>query len=55
MNLRLYKYSRIQKAIMEKLIKEMLETSIIQNNTSPFTSPVMLVKKTYHSWRLCGL
>jgi hypothetical protein len=33
---------------MKKMIIKMLETSIIQNNTSPFASPVVLVKKKDH-------
>ena len=44
-NLRAYRYSPVQKAEIEKLIKDMLDKSLIQPNQSPFASPVLLVKK----------
>lgn len=52
-NIRPYRYPIKQKDIIEKLIQEMLDRGIIQNSSSPFASPVVLVGKKDGSWRLC--
>lgn len=44
-----YRYPTIQKDAMKQMVKEMLETGVIRDNTSSFSSLVVLVKKKYGS------
>jgi hypothetical protein len=52
-NVRPYRMSHSQKNSVELLVKEMLKNSEIRTSTSPYSSPVILVRKKDKSWRLC--
>lgn len=52
-NLRPYRYSAMQKSVIEDLIREMLAKGVIQTSSSPFALPVVLVKKKDDDRRLC--
>jgi hypothetical protein len=45
--------SHSQKNSVELPIKEMLQKSKIRPSTSPYSSPIILVRKKEKSWRLC--
>ncbi|XP_021846729.2 uncharacterized protein [Spinacia oleracea] len=52
-NIRPYRYPLKQRDVIEQLIQDMLERGVIQNSSSPFASPVVLVGKKDGTWRLC--
>ena len=48
-----YRYPFYQKSKIEKIFKELLEVGSIRASQSPFSSPVLLVRKANGSWRMC--
>lgn len=51
--LRPYRYTPQQKDEIEQQVAQLLRNKMIQESTSPFASPVLLVKKKNGEWRLC--
>jgi len=52
-NVKPYHYPHSQKCELEKQVKELLDKSMIQPSTSPFSSPVLLARKKDESWHCC--
>ncbi|XP_021317789.1 uncharacterized protein LOC110435983 [Sorghum bicolor] len=51
--IRQYRYSPKLKSEIESQVSELLRTGMIRPSRSPFSSPVLLVKKKDQSWRMC--
>lgn len=51
--LRPYRYTPFQKNEIEQQVAKLLKDNMIQESSSPFASPVLLVKKKTGEWRLC--
>lgn len=51
-SLRPYRYPQTQKDIIDGMVRELLDSGVIQPSSSPFASPVVLVKKKDGSWRM---
>ncbi|KAJ4748790.1 polyprotein [Rhynchospora pubera] len=52
-SIRPYRYSYFQRGEIEKIIEDLLANNFIKPSTSPYSSPVLLVQKKDHTWRLC--
>ena len=52
-NVHPYRYPHFQKTEIEKHVTALLDSGLIQPNRSPFSSPVLLVKKKDGTWRMC--
>ncbi|KAD4585722.1 hypothetical protein E3N88_23323 [Mikania micrantha] len=52
-NIRPYRYPHSQKSEIEKQVSELLTAGFIQPSQSPYSSPILLVKKKEGTWRMC--
>jgi hypothetical protein len=48
-----YRYPYYQNMEIEKIVRDLLNSGVIRSSQSPFSSPVLLVRKADGSWRMC--
>jgi hypothetical protein len=51
-SVRPYRYPFYQKTKIEKVVKDLLKSGVIRHSNNPFSSPVILVRKTDATWRM---
>nr|GEX61992.1 hypothetical protein [Tanacetum cinerariifolium] len=52
-NVRPYRYLPNQKDAIEGMVKELMDSVVIRASQSPFSSPIVMVKKKDDTWRMC--
>ncbi|GJY21523.1 reverse transcriptase [Tanacetum coccineum] len=52
-NVRPYKHPPNQKDVIEGMVKELMDSGVIRASQSPFSSPIVMVKKKDGTWRMC--
>ncbi|GJT98869.1 transposon ty3-I gag-pol polyprotein [Tanacetum coccineum] len=52
-NIRPYRHPPIQKDAIEAMVTELLESGVIRESHSPFSTPIVMVKKKDGTWRMC--
>ncbi|GJY57505.1 retrotransposon-related protein [Tanacetum coccineum] len=52
-NIRPYKHPLRQKDAIESMVQELLDSNVIRPRNSPFSSLIVMVKKTDGTWRMC--
>ncbi|GJS67830.1 retrovirus-related pol polyprotein from transposon 17.6 [Tanacetum coccineum] len=52
-NIRPYKNPPNQKDVVEAMLKELMESGVIRDKQSPYSHPIVMVKKKDGTWRKC--
>lgn len=52
-NIRPYKHPPNQKDAIEAMVKELMESGVIRDSQSAYSSPIVMFKKKDDTWRMC--
>ncbi|GJW51736.1 retrotransposon-related protein [Tanacetum coccineum] len=52
-NIRPYRHPPNQKEAVELMVKELMDSGVIRDSNSSFSSPIVMVKKKDGNWRMC--